>query len=171
MSSCRGTLYLDDLLVLDSNASDLLGQDIIYDLDILRTDSPVATDLSHASLAAGSVADTFFPCAGDQDRQAAAIYKPRRVRGVWRLREGYCEACCVWLRLKTSSYWYHMNYKHGINSKGIRYPEPQVRYAEHGAEGFCAVCNQWVSLGSKTAGRPTRFGWFKHCQKKHGTGK
>ena len=170
MASCKDFLYLDDLLAFDAGTADLLLDPAeMYSLGFVHPELLPATD-PQCSSTPDMLPDAPAPRRGDH-ALPAAVYKPARVRGTGRLREGYCEPCRLWLRLKTSSYWYHMNYKHGINSRGVRYPEPQIRYAEHGADAFCSTCNQWVSLGHKTAGKSTRFGWFKHCQKKHGTSK
>lgn len=92
-------------------------------------------------------------------------YSPRRVRGTGSEREGYCETCDRWYNMKNSSYWYHMNYKHGINCRGEKYPMPRVR--ERGAvrEGYCEECGEWVSLGSVK--KSFRFSWLRHMQRQH----
>lgn len=92
-------------------------------------------------------------------------YKPRIVRGEGVEREGYCEKCDKWFRLKTSSYWYHMNYKHGISSSGKLCPEPELRDRNYRVEGFCKECNSWIVLGSNP--KNVKFGWFRHWQKIH----
>lgn len=91
-------------------------------------------------------------------------YSPRFTRGIGTEREGYCEACDKWFRLKTSSYWYHMNYKHGISSRGSKYPEPIFRDASK-TEGYCKECGKWIHLGNKK--RSPRFAWLRHWQKAH----
>ncbi len=92
-------------------------------------------------------------------------YKPPVIRGVGVTREGLCSYCKKWFRLKTSSYWYHMNYKHGISARGEICPEPKLRERSGKKEGFCKECNAWIELGSKN--RSVKFGWFKHWQKTH----
>lgn len=91
-------------------------------------------------------------------------YSPRLIRGLGANREGYCELCDRWFRLKTSSYWYHMNYKHGINSKGVRCPEPIFRSSSR-TESYCGECRMWIHLGNKK--RNTKFVWLRHWQKVH----
>lgn len=94
-----------------------------------------------------------------------AQYKPKLTRGTGSEREGYCERCDKWFKLKTSSYWYHMNYKHGISATGRICPDPVLRDRNYRVEGFCRECNSWIVLGSNT--KNVRFGWFKHWQKIH----
>lgn len=99
----------------------------------------------------------------------ASSYRPRSTRGDGPGREGYCERCDQWFRLKTSSYWYHMNYKHGISASGKVFPEPELRDRDLHVEGFCRECSGWVVLG--TSRRSVRFGWFRHWQKNHCKGR
>lgn len=91
-------------------------------------------------------------------------YSPRFIRGTGVEREGCCGLCDKWFRLKTSSYWYHMNYKHGISSNGCRYPEPVFRDVNK-TEGYCGECCEWICLGGKK--RNPRFAWLRHWQKAH----
>lgn len=97
--------------------------------------------------------------------RTSALYKPSVVRGVGSLREGYCSTCDQWFRMKTSSYWYHMNYKHGISTRGRICPEPRLRIRAGYTEGYCGECHQWILLGATS--RSIRFGWFRHWQKLH----
>lgn len=92
-------------------------------------------------------------------------YKPKHVRGQGVLREGLCEECDRWFRLKTSSYWYHMNFKHGISSTGIKYPEPEIYYNDNRAYSICNQCNKEVLLG--TNNKSMKYNWYKHFQKEH----
>lgn len=92
-------------------------------------------------------------------------YQPKFIRGKGPEREGHCEICNKWYKLKTSSYWYHMNYKHGINSKGEKYPEAKIRQRERKVEAFCNQCNDWIPLGINKKG--TKFTWLRHLQKNH----
>lgn len=93
------------------------------------------------------------------------IYAPKFVRGEGVKREGYCQVCDKWFRMKTSSYWYHMNYKHGINSKGEKYPEPIFRDLNFKVQSFCKICDEWITLG--TSRKTSKFLWKRHFQKEH----
>lgn len=95
------------------------------------------------------------------------IYRPKHIRGDGIKREGYCESCDQWFRLKTSSYWYHMNYKHGINSKGQKYPEPELRNKNNQIESFCPICKKWILLCAIRGRKSVKYSWFKHFQKMH----
>lgn len=105
----------------------------------------------------------------NEDRELPNGYRPAVIRGAGALREGYCARCDQWFKLKTSSYWYHMNYKHGISAKGRICPEPKLRERMGQKEGFCKECREWIVLGINN--RSVRFGWFKHWQKLHCKGK
>ena len=93
------------------------------------------------------------------------VYSPSLIRGKGPLREGYCQICDKWFKMKTSSYWYHMNYKHGISSKGEKFPEPIFREFENKIQGFCKKCDTWISLGNNK--KTSMFLWKKHYQKQH----
>jgi hypothetical protein len=57
------------------------------------------------------------------------LYTPRYVRGHGPDREGLCELCKMptWFNMKFSTYWYHMNFFHGVNPKsGTFYPRPEA---------------------------------------------
>ena len=120
------------------------------------------------------------------------LYTPLWTRGRGASREGRCAFCQdppVWLRLKQSAYWYHLNYVHGIcAATGRPYPEPdeyRVTASSWGAavdpdiermvrvEGRCGQCNKWISLASRPESAATDFksiphtNWYKHCQKLH----
>lgn len=92
-------------------------------------------------------------------------YRPEITRGKGVLREGYCKQCDKWLKLKTSNYWYHMNYMHGINTNGQKYPNPELRIIKNIKQGFCKECSKWIDLGKNTNGM--RYNWFKHWKKVH----
>lgn len=92
-------------------------------------------------------------------------YKPKNVRGKGVMREGMCEECNTWFRLKTSSYWYHMNFKHGVSSNGTKYPDPQIYYTRGKAYSVCEICNQEVLLGINS--KAIKYNWYKHFQKEH----
>lgn len=136
-------LYLDDFLTFD-------GLGMSFD-DVYLGGEHVQQSVAE---------DVHLPDGGNS-------YRPKKIRGTGSLREGYCCECNTWLRLKTSSYWYHMNYKHGINSRGVRYPEPQTRCLGTRVEGFCNMCSDWIFLGHRNKGKSILFGWFKHWQKNH----
>jgi hypothetical protein len=86
-------------------------------------------------------------------------YTPVWTRGSGSEREGRCSLCQppVWLKLKQSAYWYHMNYVHGISaSTGLPYPEPLKYRLSLGrnsdmvkCEGWCGECKAWKTVGSK----------------------
>ncbi len=92
-------------------------------------------------------------------------YSPKFIRGSGSEREGKCDICEKWFKLKTSSYWYHMNYKHGVNSKGIKCPEPIFKDKNKPVEGYCKMCNQWIYLGNSK--KKSNFPWLRHWQKHH----
>lgn len=95
------------------------------------------------------------------------LYRPKQVRNKGSLREGYCEECNKWFRLKTSSYWYHMNYKHGINSEGLKYPEPGIQFNKNKIESYCVVCKRWICLGHQKNSKSYKFNWYRHWQRDH----
>lgn len=99
--------------------------------------------------------------------EKADSYKPHKTRGIKENKEGYCLPCDKWFKLKNSSYWYHMNFKHGINSKGMKYPEPEIRRNNGKLEGFCEACDGWITVGYKFGDKNYKFGWYRHCQKEH----
>lgn len=86
-------------------------------------------------------------------------YTPVWTRGSGSEREGRCALCQppVWLRLKQSAYWYHMNYVHGIcAATGRPYPEPLKYRLSLGrnsdmvkCEGWCGECRAWKGVGSR----------------------
>ncbi len=98
-------------------------------------------------------------------KESLAVYSPSVIRGTGSAREGYCQICKKWYKMKTSSYWYHMNYKHGINSKGEVFPEPIFREFSYKIQGFCKKCDDWIVLGSNK--KTSEFLWKRHCQKQH----
>lgn len=53
-------------------------------------------------------------------------YTPSLVRGVGAKKEGQCGICGRWLLLKTSAYWYHLNYTHGVSPVTKRFYDPPV---------------------------------------------
>lgn len=134
------------------------------------------------------------PCsiAKKNPRFTGDFYKPTLIRGSGSEREGRCELCNphIWLNLKRSTYWYHLNFTHGISSKtGLPYPDPvQVRKSSFQSgheydkrqffEAFCDNCKSWISITiplSKNISisnipispydRSKFSDWFKHSQK------
>ncbi|KAL6121563.1 meu26 [Nucleospora cyclopteri] len=93
-------------------------------------------------------------------------YKPKLVRGDGKEREGMCEICSKWYKLKTSSYWYHMNYKHGISKNGNLFPKKfETRVKQNVIQGYCKLCRKWIDINSKN--KNVTFGWNRHYQKWH----
>lgn len=112
-------------------------------------------------------------------------YSPRWVRGIGAAREGYCDLCKpgIWLKIKQSAYWYHMNFVHGISATTGKPYDPPARVRErncslHNAEqiiqrqGLCSHCNEWVFLEYRRltqCPREERFegnpAWWRHIQK------
>lgn len=97
------------------------------------------------------------------------FYVPRFTRGHGISKLGLCPICShqgefIWLRTKTSAYWYHMNFVHGIHSKGRPYQPPiefrtvrlrKTRNAigvpnkKYMIEGKCHQCNKWIRCQGK----------------------
>lgn len=94
-------------------------------------------------------------------------YRPKKIRGCGILREGFCFFCKKWFKLKTSSYWYHMNYKHGISSKGNKYPNLELHKTENKIMSFCKLCNDYVFLCFVNGRKNFKYSWYKHFQKIH----
>lgn len=110
------------------------------------------------------------------ERKPGDLYSPVAVRGKGYIKEGKCPLCPgdLWLKIKQSAYWYHMNFVHGISAvSGTYHPMPtqyritnekgnhtiakvdlssQLGSQDHGCvnsmmiEAHCATCNQWVVL-------------------------
>lgn len=101
------------------------------------------------------------------------LYTPRWVRGEGTGREGWCSLCDVgsWMQLKTSQYWYHVRFTHGVNSNtGCIYDPPlQLRICDDSfgsTFGLCGECGEWVPIC--TPRRKRSFtAWFKHAHKCH----
>lgn len=69
------------------------------------------------------------------------LYSPLEIRGEGTNREGKCPYCLCFLKMKTSNFWYHMNFTHGVSSKGIKYPEPIILDCELGKYLKCTQCS------------------------------
>ncbi|OQS53775.1 meu26 [Ecytonucleospora hepatopenaei] len=93
-------------------------------------------------------------------------YRPKNVRKEGQEREGQCHICEKWFKLKTSSYWYHMNYKHGINKNNFIIPKSfTTRNNGIFLEAYCKKCKHWVQINTKNKNK--MFGWRRHWQKYH----
>ena len=112
-------------------------------------------------------------------------YSPVWIRGRGTEREGLCPLCQppVWLKIKQSAYWYHMNFYHGISAAtGRPYNRPiSYRFGLDEkcckrVEGHCGNCLQWILLATdydgdqsseSVEGRLQLTSWYKHAQKCH----
>ncbi|GAA5887569.1 hypothetical protein JCM6882_001452 [Rhodosporidiobolus microsporus] len=121
------------------------------------------------------------------------LYWPRFVKGNADDKMGMCPVCAEpkerggggevkWLKLKNSSYVYHMSYAHGLsNITGLPFSPPvQMRVVPTAnktkdtrsemTEGLCHKCNDWVpilSIKNVEAIVPELI-WWKHAKKCHG---
>lgn len=159
---------LEDIFTL--NIADAAGVDSFEEY-LLKIDT-LDTGIQKASIKDDH--NTFPSLFNSRERQRSAtstgskeLYKPKQIRNKGSMREGYCEECNKWFRLKTSSYWYHMNYKHGINSDGSKYPDPVVQLNKNRIESYCSVCRKWVCLGSPKNTKSYKFNWYRHWQRDH----
>jgi len=88
-------------------------------------------------------------------------YTPKLVRFTGEKKEGLCQHCHPhrWYKLKTSHYWYHLQFVHGIDQRTKKpFPRPcRVK----GRQGQCPNCKLWLQVGEN--GVPAFF-WFKHLQ-------
>ncbi len=117
-------------------------------------------------------------------RSDTDFYSPVWIRGRGVEREGLCPLCepAVWLKIKQSAYWYHMNFFHGISAATNRpYKRPiSYRYSSEltsfKVDGHCGNCLQWIQLVTDYTGDRTTESverticfttWFKHAQKCH----
>lgn len=100
--------------------------------------------------------------------EAEDLYNPRITRGKGYRKEARCDVCesegrSIWLRMKQSSYWYHMNFIHGINSQSGRPYELPTLYRNatissvfcrsedrfstaKELQGLCEGCVNWITL-------------------------
>jgi hypothetical protein len=115
-----------------------------------------------------------------QKRFSEDVYSPLLVRGRGADREGCCPLCHepqVWLKIKQSAYWYHMNFYHGIcASTGRPYDAPAELHHETipgkpesvRVEGLCKDCNEWVIIVPEKPRLTPEYplnSWYKHAQK------
>lgn len=121
------------------------------------------------------------------------LYTPRWVRGKGAEREGFCGMCHpgIWLKIKQSSYWYHMNFSHGISAAtGRPYLAPRkikqvLRATSAGeqvyqVEAKCDSCAEYICLAHMVEPRDegrlfedssVRLTWWRHQQKCRSTEK
>lgn len=125
-------------------------------------------DSPFPSFASNKNEDIFYT---PSNLQNADIYKPKMSRGYGENKEGRCDLCNKWYKLKNSSYWYHMNYIHGISSSGVKYPDPCLKVVHGKLYGNCKKCDDWIFLGYRTGDKSSKYGWYKHCQKVHNKNK
>ncbi|SCV68790.1 BQ2448_911 [Microbotryum intermedium] len=149
------------------------------------SDTPPASTLS------------FFDCPSGAKWHKGAdpfnIYMPRIVRGSADSKEALCPVCVEpvarggegeekWLKLKNSSFVYHMSYSHGLsNLTGLPF-SPPVRFRrrptgtktkdtrDEMTDGLCHKCNEWIPLLSvkKIDTLIPELIWWKHAKKCHG---
>ncbi|TPX49407.1 hypothetical protein SeLEV6574_g01493 [Synchytrium endobioticum] len=99
------------------------------------------------------------------------LYTPTLVRFGGTQKQGLCDQCGVlgkWLQLKTSAFWYHKQFYHGISSITGQYftPSSSLRLLYHNVatdeegsssksqaatatvmvEALCKECNQWIPI-------------------------
>ncbi|WAR58055.1 hypothetical protein PtB15_5B287 [Puccinia triticina] len=120
------------------------------------------------------------------------LYTPRYVKGVGAEKLGLCCICAepkdrggrdteLWLKMKVSSYSYHLSFFHGINNAdGLPFSPPvEIRLVKrcHVAaneklelkEGRCHQCNKWVPMEGvkmQEVKVPELF-WWKHAKSCH----
>ncbi|KAI8056856.1 hypothetical protein BDF22DRAFT_617019 [Syncephalis plumigaleata] len=129
----------------------------------------------------------------------ADMYTPRKVKGEGRAKLGECPVCyeegvSTWFRLKISSYWYHMNFYHGISCVTRRPYRNPVQIRKHRLsqlpessnassvssgsstealselhEGLCHNCDRWIAMDSirHIAVKVPMIYWWKHAQQCH----
>ncbi|BGP36734.1 hypothetical protein JCM10449v2_000636 [Rhodotorula kratochvilovae] len=121
------------------------------------------------------------------------LYWPRFVKGNADDKCGMCPICAEpkerggeseqkWLKLKNSSYVYHMSYTHGLsNLTGLPFSPPvEMRTVDlppstkdqraQMVEGKCHKCNDWIKLLSvkNIDAIVPELIWWKHAKKCHG---
>ncbi|GAA5834252.1 hypothetical protein JCM9279_004257 [Rhodotorula babjevae] len=121
------------------------------------------------------------------------LYWPRFVKGNADEKCGLCPICAEpkerggegeqkWLKLKNSSYVYHMSYTHGLsNLTGLPFSPPvEMRTVTlppstkdqraQMVEGKCHKCNDWIKLLSvkNIDAIVPELIWWKHAKKCHG---
>ncbi|EMR09669.1 hypothetical protein PNEG_01859 [Pneumocystis murina B123] len=137
------------------------------------------------------------------------LYNPRYIKGIGINKMGMCPICCenierggqgkeVWLKMKISAFWYHMNFFHGINPTTALPYSPPVSFRtvplvtmnangiskkkkasgftsipdrKEILEGKCHKCKKWVRVqGIKEQEvKVAEIFWWKHARSCHGT--
>lgn len=120
------------------------------------------------------------------------LYAPKFVKGLGDEKMGLCPICVEgverggeggerWLKLKNSSYVYHLSYQHGLsNLTGLPFSPPtKLRTInlhptskdarDHMVEGLCHKCDKWIpmlSVKNVNAVVPELI-WWKHAKPCH----
>ncbi|EGG08581.1 uncharacterized protein MELLADRAFT_77369 [Melampsora larici-populina 98AG31] len=120
------------------------------------------------------------------------LYTPRFVKGVGSEKVGLCCICAeprqrggedlqLWLKMKVSSYSYHLGFFHGINNaNGLPFSPPvEIRLTKRGQvaanekselkEGRCHQCDKWIAMEGvklQEVKVPELF-WWKHAKSCH----
>ncbi|KAI5480843.1 hypothetical protein MNV49_006652 [Pseudohyphozyma bogoriensis] len=121
------------------------------------------------------------------------LYNPRFVKGAAEEKMGLCPICVEgvarggegverWLKLKNSSYVYHMSYAHGLSNLTGKPFSPPVKLRtipvkptnkdarDHMTQGLCHKCDKWIpllSVKNVDAVVPELI-WWKHAKPCHG---
>lgn len=176
----NGVLYLDDFLAKNKENDDTEAHSQNSFKEIYEIEEYILRKQGETMSFAPEVfyKEEYFPSINSISREKTAVkkqsmrtrsrngkYKPKNIRGTGVMREGLCEICNMWFRMKTSSYWYHMNFKHGIASNGDKYPEPLIKYRDGKAFSICNLCDCEVPLGLTS--KSIKYNWYKHFQKDH----
>ncbi|GAA5921905.1 hypothetical protein JCM1841_000972 [Sporobolomyces salmonicolor] len=157
--------------------------------------SPLSQASSSGSAAAAGI--TFMQPPPDAKWNKAGdpfnLYYPRFVKGNADDKCGMCPICAEpperggegeqkWLKLKNSSYVYHMSYAHGLsNLTGLPFSPPtSMRIVDlpnstkdtrsQMTQGLCHKCNEWIPLLSvkNIDAIVPELIWWKHAKKCHG---
>ncbi|KAI9591436.1 hypothetical protein BDF19DRAFT_271400 [Syncephalis fuscata] len=127
------------------------------------------------------------------------MYSPHKVKGLGRAKLGQCPLCygmgeSAWFHIKISSYWYHMNFFHGISSVTkqpyhdpilvqkrplLRIPKrpsasstssnSSFEFLSELHDGLCHHCHQWIPMDSvkQVVVKVPMIYWWKHAQRCH----
>lgn len=102
------------------------------------------------------------------------MYAPIWISGSGSERAGWCRVCPSWHDLRSSGYWYHLHFTHGVScATGKRFTPPiDIRRSptETGElEVNCSKCRSWLVVG-KGANR-CRTAYFRHAYRCHTDGR
>lgn len=160
---------------------------VLQHRDPPRRQSAPRHAMSHPSASAGGTIQI------RQKRFENDLYSPVWVRGQGIDREGCCPQCRpqLWLKIKQSAYWYHMNFFHGISAATGRPYQAPLQYrctpvssrdskqrSVYCVEALCGSCSDWIMLVSDFASMlpvtamvvEEEIGlasWYRHAQKCH----